>query len=152
MMARVVEALPEHVEAIAADTRQADVDELFASSGITPETAMWKGLVCSTHAWTGLIDDRPVCMFGVAPRSVLSGRGYPWLIGTNRMEREARVFLRECRPQVAVMRGVYNLLENYVDARNVKAVRWLRWLGFEIAPAAPYGDLGLPFHYFKMES
>lgn len=151
MRARVVEAQPEHVEAIVADARHADVDELFAATGITPELAMWKGLACSTHAWTGFFDDRPVCMFGVAPRSVLSGRGYPWLIGTNLMERHALVFLRECRPNLEQMKSAYNLLENYVDARNVKAVRWLRWLGFDISPAAPYGDLGLPFHYFKME-
>lgn len=148
----VVEAMPEHVPLITADVRQADIDELYAASEITPELAMWKGLAVSTHAWVGFIDHEPVCMFGVVPRSVLSGRGIPWMIGTNALDRHAAEFLKGCRPQVAEMRSVYNLLENYVDARNTKAIRWLRWLGFEIGPAQPHGPHAAPFHYFKLET
>lgn len=44
----------------------------------------------------------------------------------------------------------FALLTNYVDARNAVSIRWLRWLGFEIEPAAPFGIHGLPFHRFSM--
>lgn len=139
------------VELIAANAREADVLEL-AAVGSDPATAMYKGLVMSTHAWTGLVNGVPVCMFGVAPRSVLSGRGYPWMIGSRLLERYAVTFIRRCMPQVQKMRDSYNLLENYVDARNELAIRWLMWLGFTIQPAAPYGLNGEPFHRFLMET
>lgn len=152
MTVAVVEAMPEHVPLIVRDVRQADVDEMMAAAEITPEFAMWKGLALSTHAWTGFIDQEPVCMFGVSPRSLLSGRGFVWMIGTNGLDRHAREFLLGSRTEVARMRSLYNLLENHVDARNTKAIRWLRWLGFEIGPARRYGPHGALFHYFKLET
>ena len=39
-----------------------------------------------------------------------------------------------------------------VDARNARAIRWLRWLGFRIHPAEAHGIQGLPFHRFEMRS
>jgi hypothetical protein len=43
-------------------------------------------------------------------------------------------------------------LENVVDARNTKSIRWLRRMGFEVLPAAPLGVEGRPFHLFVMEN
>lgn len=145
------EAAFEDVALIAANARPADVAEL-AATGSDPAMAMYKGLVVSTHAWTGLVNDEPVCMFGVAPRSVVTGRGAPWLIGSTGLERYVATFIRRCAPEVQKMRDSYNLLENFVDARNDLAIRWLMWLGFTIQPAAPYGINGEPFHRFLMET
>ena len=39
---------------------------------------------------------------------------------------------------------------NYVDARHTDAIRWLKWLGFTLHPATPYGPFDLPFHKFTM--
>jgi len=44
----------------------------------------------------------------------------------------------------------FSLLYNYVDARNVKSIKWLRWLGFQLDEPAPYGVRGLPFHRFEL--
>lgn len=136
---------------IASNARAADVVEL-AALGTDPETAMYKGLTVSTHVWTGLVDGAPVCMFGVAPRSVVTGRGCPWMVGSSLLDRYAVTFIRRCGAQVQMMRDSYNLLENHVDARNELAIRWLMWLGFTIEPAAPYGVNGEPFHRFLMET
>jgi len=44
----------------------------------------------------------------------------------------------------------YSHLENWVDARNTKAINWLRWLGFTVHDPVPFGVAGLPFHRFDM--
>jgi hypothetical protein len=37
---------------------------------------------------------------------------------------------------------------NYVDARNVRAVKWFKWLGFEVSEPEPFGLNGELFHRF----
>lgn len=145
---RIEPAQVGHVALVAPRVRQADRDELWASSHETPFDALATGVQISTSAWTGFVGDEPVCMFGVAPASLLGAVGVPWMIGTDAVERHQMAFLRRCRPCVDRMRSLYDVLVNYVDDRNVVAQRWLRWLGFHVGPAAPHGVEGLPFRRF----
>lgn len=98
--------------------------------GTTVREALDDGLKRSDWALTGLIDGEPVCMFGVAPVSILNGEGAPWMLGTEQLEQAQVAFLRACRGVVADMERTYPRLMNVVDARNTVAIRWLRWLGF----------------------
>jgi hypothetical protein len=147
---RILPAAPDHAVAMAPHLRPADAAEIHAASGRTAEQALLTSLALSTHAWTAVIDGRPACIWGAGPLSLVLGRGCPWLLGTSEVERQARPFLRLSRAFLAEMRATYPELENHVDARNRTSLRWLRWLGFTIAPAAPWGFLGLPFHRFRM--
>ncbi len=133
---------------IANAAREADRVELWAASQSTPFDALAYGVEHSTSAWTGFIDDDPVCMFGVVPVSLLGGVGVPWMIGTDAVVRHQFAFLRGSRPCVERMRSLYDSLVNYVDDRNLVAQRWLRWLGFEIGHAEPYGPYGVLFRRF----
>lgn len=148
MTVRVVPAEMAHVPLVAARARQADRDELWAGGRITAFDALAVGVESSTSAWTGFAGDDPICLFGVAPASLLGGIGIPWLIGTDEVERHQMAFLRRCQPHVATMRSVYDTLVNWVDDRNVVAQRWLRWLGFHVEPPAPFGPDGMPFRRF----
>lgn len=94
---------------------------------------------------------KELTMFGVSPASMIGGNGTPWLVGTSRIEKYQKTFLRHCRPVLQQMLAVYPRLENYVDERNHVAKAWLHWLGFRLEEAAPYGALGLNFHRFHME-
>lgn len=148
----IVPATLELIEAMEPHVRQADIEELRAAGGNTPGEAMREGLRMSMEAWIGLVDGEPICCFGVNAVSLLGRSGVPWMIGTDRIDRHAAGFLRRCRPVVQGWSESFDLLWNYVDARNTRAIRWLRWLGFEILPAQAYGLLGLPFHRFEMRS
>lgn len=152
MVAEVVPAEEAHVDAMLGRIRQADIDELWASNRVTPEEALRAGLRLSTSVWTGMVDGRPICMFGVVPASLLGGVGVPWMIGTTDIERHQHAFLRRCRPHVAHMRRLYTHLANMVDARNRVAMRWLRWLGFRLGEPVPHGPDGLPFRPFEMRT
>lgn len=143
-MAHVAQMLP-HV-------RQADRDEVLASAGQSVEALLGTCVERSEMAWAGLVDDRVACIFGVVGASVLSETGYPWMLGTDLIDDHAKAFLRRNKAMVGVMLARYPHLTNYVDARNAKAIGWLRWLGFTIRPAVPYGAAQLPFHPFDMRT
>ena len=82
--------------------------------------------------------------------SLASDEGVPWLLTAEELGSHPRVFLRGCRAFIAEVRPMYRSLASFVDERHVVAVRWLRWLGFEILPARPFGADQLPFHPFRM--
>ena len=148
----IVHALPCHIPSIAREIREADRQELWAAACLTPEQALWKSLAASSVAWTGLYDSIPVCMFGVAGGSELSGVGMPWMIGTKLVDRYAVQFLRRNKAKVREMLDLYPQLLNYVDARNTRAIRWLKWLGFKLGNPVPYGPYSMPFLSFEMRA
>jgi hypothetical protein len=148
----VVEATLEHAQRMAPNLRAADIEEVWASAQLEADQALYRGVSCSSHAWTGLVDGEPVCIFGVVPVSFMSGIGVPWMLGTDLVEEHATAFLRRNRRYVKQMTQAYNHLVNYVDDRNVKAIAWLEWLGFTMSEPQQFGALGLPFRRFEMRT
>lgn len=145
----VVHAAPEHAAWVAEHMRAADVAEVWAGWRHTPRQAVERSLAVSRDAsYAGLADNVPFCVFGVGVATALSSVGSPWLLGTDDLPRHAEAFLRGSRAFVGHARNEYSRLENYVDARNAVAVRWLRWLGFTVEEAVPFGPDRLPFHKF----
>jgi hypothetical protein len=146
----IAEARGTHIPAIAANARQADRDEMEAFAGLSVKEALEVSLANSTRAWTVFVGDEAACMCGVTPMPLRVGR--PWMIGTNVIDKYQLPLLRACRPVVQEMRQGFTLLENFVDARNTRALRWLKWLGFEVDVfAVPAGVSGMPFYRFEME-
>jgi hypothetical protein len=150
----IVPATPAHVEAMIPNARQADIDEVRASSGLEFGAALRKSFVWSTSCWAGLVDEgdgpQVACIFGVAPINLLARKGSPWMLGTPLIERHALPFLRRNRWGISTMLAMYNHLENYVDVRNTAAIAWLRWLGFRFDDPAPHGVEGRAFMRFEM--
>lgn len=144
-------AQPEHVAQIAANVREADKQE-FAANYRTATQVMEAGLRLSTKAYTGLVNDIPVCMFGVAPVSAfMPDHGRPWMVGTTLLDEYAVLFLRRCKPQVKEMKSLYPVLSNYVAQANVKAIEWLKWLGFTVSEIPVLSGLrGIPFLHFEL--
>lgn len=137
------------IEALCADPRPACVAEMTAL-GSTFEDALVESVRRSD--WTGCatVDGAPVCLFGVAPGSVLSGLGVPWMLGGAGLDRAEVAFLRRSRPVADAMLATYPRLVNVVDAENRRTIRWLKWLGFRFDDAPVYVR-GHPFHVFRLE-
>lgn len=144
---QVVPAAPEHIGPIAANLRQADRNELWAVAALLPDDALRLSLAAPGVARTWLIDGEPAAMGGISDGPE-RGHGVVWLLGTDAIDRHARAFLIESRRQFEAARSAYDFVFNWVDARNVRSLRWLRWLGFEICAPQPYGILCMPFSYF----
>lgn len=152
MRVDVVPALAEHVEPIASQAREADRRELWALARATPGQCLRYGLAHSRAVFTGRVDGEPVCMFGATPRDLLLGIGVPWMVGTDRLRSwpAQKALLSLSRPCVEAMRAEFPHLVNVVHGDNAAAIRWLRWLGFSIHPAQPYGPDREPFHLFTL--
>jgi len=153
--AQIVTATRDHADIIAASPRPADVAELWASSRVSPAEAMQAAMEASRHAYTGVFDGVPVCMFGAAPYSILGGTGTPWMVGSTGLQPLAaqKALVKLSRPVVDFMQDEFpEMLFNLVDDRNTAAKRWLRWLGFTINEPITFGPDSLPFRPFYRRS
>lgn len=139
-----------HVDSLAPRVRASDCAEVWASGRHTPAEALRLSVDFSVASVAALADGAPFAMFGVAPRSLTSEVGTPWLLGSDDITLYRRPFLRHGRVFVRAMLDLFPVLENYVDARNHTSIEWLRWLGFDILPAAPFGVYKMQFHRFEM--
>ena len=142
-------ATAEDVGCLGHRLRVADVEEIRAASGLAPDAALRRSYSFSTHVWAvRTLSGQPIALWGVGPLSLVAGRGCPWVLAADAFEALGSDVARLSRPLLADMRDHYPYLENRVDARHARAVRWLSWLGFTIDPATPWGVEGRPFHRF----
>jgi hypothetical protein len=75
------------------------------------------------------------------------------MIGTTQLDKNVGAFIRHSKPYYSAVRSTYPYLVNYVDARNRKSIKWLKWLGFEFEDKPkPMGVAGLPFYKFELRS
>lgn len=148
---KIIDTTQEHLEFIAKNIRKPDLDELWATCMQRPIDVLVSGLEDSSAVKTGIIDDEPVCVWGVVEQSLLFNTGKPWMVASKNLDDAPLTFLRHCKPEVMKLLDNYDTLENYVDVRNTKSVQWLRWLGFTIDEPVNYGIFNLPFHKFWME-
>jgi hypothetical protein len=139
------------IEAIAADLRNADIEEIHGSVGHRDALkVMREGAESSPLLWTIEVDGEPAGLFGVAHAT--PEIGVPWMLGTPALERAPKQLTKLGRAYVHLMREKYATLTNYVDARSLKSVYWLARLGFTVnSEPEPYGVFGLPFHRFGMK-
>tara|TARA_R110000744_G_scaffold338426_2_gene443662 strand:- start:1240 stop:1701 length:462 start_codon:yes stop_codon:yes gene_type:complete len=145
----LVPATNDHAVRVAGNMRKSDAAEVWASHHHSPHSAVLASLKGSRNPLIGLADEEPVCIFGHAPASPLSSSTSPWLLGTDSLPLHSREFLKLSKLYVDELGKHFRLMANYVDERNATSVRWLKWLGFKVYPAAPFGVEQMPFHYFE---
>jgi hypothetical protein len=136
------------VSVVAEDMRQADINEIFASSGWGPREALNTALDYSTECFTVVAQstDLPLAMFGYRKDDIGS---IVWMLGTNQLYRYRMDFLRKSRKWCDYLQGTSPLLYNLIDQRNTAHIRWLEWLGFKFVRTIPeHGHLNLPFIEF----
>ncbi len=146
---QIIPTTIEHIQQILPFIRQADRDEFWAAAHQSPEEVLEDGLKISTEIKSGIVQDKVICIFGLAPVSLLCGQGVVWMVGSTLLDQYAHLFLRYDKHTVNDWLDTYPHLFNYVDARNIRAKKWLKRLGFVLHEAKPYGKEQLPFHYFE---
>jgi hypothetical protein len=139
-----------HIRALAPIMRDADRQEVWAAAGLAPYDALLVSLQSSVASWCWLVEGKPACVFGVSAESILSGVGMPWLLSSPLLPSRPVPFLRYHRAFLAEMLNLFPLLRNWVDARYRLSIRWLRWMGFTLLPAEPYGPFQMLFHPFEL--
>lgn len=145
-------ARADDVAALVADLRPLDRAEVEAMAGPDVESVIARALAttpdCTAVDWRGEL----ACLFGTMPQSLISDTGQVWMLGTTLMHQLGRPLGIIAHRYISEASRTYPLLVNYVDARNAPSLRLIRWLGFDVQPAEPFGVAGLPFHRFELRS
>ena len=136
---------------LAPKMRDADVKEIKASDNSSPLEALILPFaheppeLCKTFSIIGTGKEGVIGMFGVAP-STIEERGVAWMLASDELFNHTHRFLKECPYWVKEMGKGYKYLYNFVDKRNTHAVRWLKFLGFEVTAEEPQFGYGkIPF-------
>lgn len=136
---------------LAQNLRESDLAELRAyGHAQSNDEVIRRSVASSIMAWSAYIDGELACIMGVAPLSITSGIGSPWMFGTPVLDKHNRVLVRNTPEYIARMLKAFPHLVNFVHSKNRTSVRWLRYLGFTLHEAKPYGTLGEPFQFFEM--
>ena len=130
--------------------RRADVEEIWAMTGIAPKIAVAHSIANAAPGFAVEKDGRVEAICGVGA-GLRDGVGLPWMVGTDEVAKHPVLFYRISRRIVDAMRQWYDQLENWVDARNTLSIRWLKWAGFYIEKPEPLGVKGELFRRFWME-
>lgn len=118
-------------ESLAPRLRQADLQELRASTHVPPAIALRKGAECSAPSLAIIGEENQVeGLFGIFKEP--DGTGTVWMMGSDALTKSPlkKQFLRECRTHLAHLTAGYRLVGNCVDARNTVHINWLKWMGF----------------------
>jgi len=146
------DATEEDCLAVALNMREADAAEVLASGGYTPKDAVLTSFGLSHETFAAVVDGEVLAVWGVAPLNILDGAAVVWMLTAKALEKWALFFLRKCRAEVRRLLQHWRVLLNAVDARYTKALRWAKWLGFEVLDPAPFGVAGLPFHVIVLRA
>lgn len=119
---------PGDVDCVASALRVADRAESLLL-GFAPRDGLGLSVAASKEVWTVDVDGVPAAMFGLGHTA--SASGAPWLLATDRFLLNGMGVARRARRIVASW-SRYGSLENWCDARNTTALRFLAWLGFTV--------------------
>jgi hypothetical protein len=93
----------------------------------------------SLHAWTGVIEDKIACVWGLIPPSILSDNAYLWLLTTDVVDEHRFTFIRHSQMVVQIMLEDFPTIVGHVLADHERSKRWLKWLGVTFKPSIEAG-------------
>lgn len=128
----IIDSSLSHVRELSRNLQQADQEECLAL-GIQPNRALYKSFQLGLYRKTALIDSRVAAMWGVVG-TPLSMSGQPYLLTSPLVQKISPLkFTRIYKQEVEEMKRLFPVLENFVDARYLAAVRLLELAGFTIS-------------------
>ena len=98
----------------------------------------------SSFVCTGLIDEIPVCMWGVKRSTVLNDAATVWLLPTRRIDEHKFLFIRHSLLVLEELLREFASINGLTLATNCRSLRWLKWLGCKIEPTE-----NPRIHYFE---
>lgn len=142
---------PEDVEFVIANIRDEDAAEIAAFDGGNVSDALLRETPdMDKNAFVWERQGQVHAIFGVNPVEDRDKVGVIWMLATNTFDDHFMAFAAACKVVVEEMIKDYEYVFNYVHADNIKSIKWLKWLGFDVRDAEPIGINGAEFHRFEM--
>ncbi|WP_018123373.1 hypothetical protein [Desulfovibrio oxyclinae] len=140
----------EDIKVLAPQLRSADVEEVRAAIGEYSVAYLERAFYASDPCYVMLGEEGDlVGIYGVVPNPLQLNSGAVWMHCTDTLEKYPFQFLRRSREGADRLHDTYDLLYNFVDARNTVHIKWLRWSGFKFINYHPnHGKGKRPFYEF----
>lgn len=91
-------------------------------------------LSASVFAWTGLMEDRIACIWGLVSPTILSESAYLWLLTTPEVDEHKFIFVRHSQLILERMLEDFPLITGHVLSDQPMSKKWLKWLGVTFLP------------------
>jgi hypothetical protein len=121
---------------------------LMLARGRRPRRFLREFLANSAEAQTVVLDGAPVAMWGYVG-GLLAPEVYVWFCIADAARRHVRNVVAEARAELSRALEVHALIRSTVSAEDERALRFARFLGFEVAEEVCEEDGG-PFHWMTL--
>lgn len=137
-MERVIlrRAIPDDARVLHGILRDEDLRECRAAgvSGYGALRSAFDSIGAEVYAAVYAPTGEVMALFGSAPVALAGSEAAVWLLGSRRIDECKFEYLRFGRRYLAYLLSRYAKVYNYVDARSMKSIRFLRLLGFRFIP------------------
>jgi len=99
-------------------------------------------IAASVAVYSGQVDDRVLCLWGLIPPTLLSDQAYLWMHTTPVAEEHQFLLVRRSQIEMKKMLELYPKIVGHCEVGAPQSIRWLKWLGAKFG--TPEGDL-VPF-------
>lgn len=83
----------------------------------------------SVETWTGYVDDRLICCWGLIPPTILSNQAYLWMHSTPEVTKHSFLIVRHSQLVIEEMLQKYPRIVGDCRVGADHSIRWLKWLG-----------------------
>lgn len=130
----IIPCTQEHLDRIKGRLRAVDKEEVEDTTGQSCDLVLQQSFEVSIVSYVVIANGLPVLVAGLAPHFRDEDKGIPWLLGTDEMGLSAvsKTIARYSKKMVNSFHDLFSELENYVGENNYLALRWLRWMGFDV--------------------
>jgi hypothetical protein len=130
--------------------RAADRREITrATGGLGIPQIIDLALELSLYTRVATVNDRVAVLWGLVMPDLFGLTGHPWAMTTPVVEQNVRTFLTCSRFYVEEMLRLTPRLAVHVDESYSAALRWLRYIGFNVDQRVVVHDF--PFRYARFE-
>lgn len=114
--------------------REATLGDVAVAAKLEHQKPLVGYMTMSDRTYVGVVDGRIVCVWGVMRQSLLSDRGYLWLLVTPAAEDHKFLIVRYSQRIIEQLLKKYNSLVGECALLDERARKWMRLLGAEFGP------------------
>lgn len=127
-------AIPQDLERVEPHLTPEGLKELAEVYGMSAHECLRRNFAASTEVWAMVKGETVLCLFGVAPLSILEGVGEFWIVSTTHICSNRFAFARMCRTFLPRLMEHWGELRGLVEHSRTDVTTWARWLGVQIVP------------------